>query len=258
MDKEEAEYSHFAILNANLTFIRTFNLFPDPSHSSSLLSSLHISSVPPTDFSALIWTQHHISTAGDGVFGIDRGDYVPLPNGQSEIAAPAEYQKAREYITSLVRENTKTQPTPFFTLSGGEYPISLHSGKFPQGAWIPAHTIVHFDPDYTNEVYSRIRRDSGLRSVMRRAVNGPVTERIEPTQYIITRPMDDLDGSKEGKDGRGQYNRDTRPYLIEYLYNHYQVSFSVLDPNSFLSPFCFAPMYSLLDPILTCLFFSLF
>lgn len=60
---------------------------------------------------------------------------------------------------------------------------------------------------------------------MRRAINGPVTERIEPTEYIVTRPLDDLDGSKEGKDGRGSYNRDTRPYLIEYLYNHYQVRF---------------------------------
>ena len=51
---------------------------------------------------------------------------------------------------------------------------------------------------------------------MRRAINGPITERIEPPEDIITRPLDDLEGTKE------TYTRDNRPYLTEYLYAHYQ------------------------------------
>jgi len=51
---------------------------------------------------------------------------------------------------------------------------------------------------------------------MRRAINGPVTERLEPADDILTFPLDDPDGTK------GVYNRDNRPILIEYLYVHYQ------------------------------------
>jgi len=51
---------------------------------------------------------------------------------------------------------------------------------------------------------------------MRRAINGPVTERVEPPDDIITYPLDDLEGSK------GEYTRDNRPFLLEYLYVHYQ------------------------------------
>jgi len=51
---------------------------------------------------------------------------------------------------------------------------------------------------------------------MRRAINGPVTERLEPPDDIITRPLDDLEGTK------GTYTRDYRPYLAEALYVHYQ------------------------------------
>jgi hypothetical protein len=58
--------------------------------------------------------------------------------------------------------------------------------------------------------------DSATSYAMRRAINGPITERIEPPEDIITRPLDDLEGTKE------TYTRDNRPYLTEYLYAHYQ------------------------------------
>lgn len=51
---------------------------------------------------------------------------------------------------------------------------------------------------------------------MRRAINGPVTERLEPPQEILTFPLDDHEGTS------GTYNRDNRPLLIEFLYVHYQ------------------------------------
>ena len=51
---------------------------------------------------------------------------------------------------------------------------------------------------------------------MRRAINGPVTERVEPPDNIITRPLDDLEGTK------GTYTHDNRPFLTEYLYVDYQ------------------------------------
>lgn len=55
------------------------------------------------------------------------------------------------------------------------------------------------------------------RYVMRRAINGPVTERIEPPDEIVVPPLDDLEGAN------GPYSRDDHPYIIEYLYIHYQV-----------------------------------
>jgi hypothetical protein len=41
-------------------------------------------------------------------------------------------------------------------------------------------------------------------------------ERVEPPDEIITLPLDDLAGTN------GMYNRDNRPFLLEYLYVHYQ------------------------------------
>jgi hypothetical protein len=66
---------------------------------------------------------------------------------------------------------------------------------------------------------------------MRRATNGPVTERLEPADDILTFPLDDPNGTK------GAYNRDNRPILIEYLYVHYQgEKYSCEFPTSELQP----------------------
>ncbi|KAF8320046.1 hypothetical protein DL93DRAFT_2153074 [Clavulina sp. PMI_390] len=214
---EEADYSHFAVLNKNLTFVH---------------------------FSALSWTNHHISTSDAGVFSVDHGAEIPLADGTSEKSDPALYQQAREYLVEVIRENARkmkpptlceahmvsqsmfggakdgvTLPcpsTPTFSKNGMEYPINLIEGDHGAEVWFAPELVVDYIPDYTQEAYHLVRRDSGRRLVMRRAINGPVVERVEPTDYIILNPLDDLEGKKD------TYTRDNRPYLIEYLYNHYQ------------------------------------
>jgi len=133
-----------------------------------------------------------------------------------------------------------------------EYTVKVYGGKYVGSPWFAPELVVHYEPDYNEEVYKNIRRDIGRRYVrfidpilvsgdltafreripfcsftadplndpqsyvMRRAINGPVTERVEPPDNIITRPLDDLEGTK------GTYTHDNRPFLTEYLYVDYQ------------------------------------
>jgi len=182
---EEADYSHFAILNGNLTFMH---------------------------FPAMVWTSDHLSTVGDGVYSIDHTATLPLPSSHT---LPTD-ATVRAYLSSLVTSRKAWAPPPTFSPQGMEYPVNVYEGKHLTGAWFPKELIVHYEPDYNHEVYKTIRRDMGARYVMRRAINGPVTERLEPPDDIIARPLDDLEGAN------GTYTRDNRPYLTEYLYVHYQ------------------------------------
>jgi len=181
----EGDWSHFAILNSNLTFIH---------------------------FHALASTDEHISTAGDGVYAINRAHALPAPSSHSLPNDTA----ARTYISSLVASRRTWIPPPTFSREGMEYGVNLYEGKYKGWIWFPVELSVHYEPDYKADVFTTIRRDSGVRFVMRRAINGPITERVEPPDGITIHPLDDLEGTKE------TYNRDNRPYLTEYLYVHYK------------------------------------
>lgn len=102
-----------------------------------------------------------------------------------------------------------------FTSKGMEYTVELFDGKMENKVWIPKEVIVHYEPNYEHEAYKRVSRHTGRKAVMRRAISGPVTERLEPRQHIVILPIDDLDGK--------EYNIGNRPHLIEYLYSHHQV-----------------------------------
>jgi len=166
------------------------------------------------DFRAVVWTSDHLSTVGDGVYSIDRAHLDPIqyPSSQSDPA----HTTARAYLSSLVTSRRTWVPPPTFSLEGMEYVVKVYGGKYVGSPWFAPELVVHYEPDYNEEVYKNIGRDIGRRYVMRRAINGPVTERVEPPDNIITRPLDDLEGTK------GTYTHDNRPFLTEYLYVDYQ------------------------------------
>lgn len=219
----------------------------------ALTGNIECSYSASTDFHALVWTSDHLSTAGDGVYAIDHAPALPLP---SPSPLPTD-TAVRAYLNSLIASRRAWVPPPTFSLGGMEYSVNLYDGNRTDGAWFAKELIVHYEPDYEREVFRKIRRDVGvrcvgnnlgvlqrlilkfvccfplpllmdflipsssgfhqlLRYVMRRAVNGPVTERVEPPDEIVTLPLDDLEGTG------GTYHRDNRPYLLEYLYVHYQ------------------------------------
>jgi hypothetical protein len=46
-----------------------------------------------------------------------------------------------------------------------EYEVNLYEGKHPTGAWFAKELIVHYEPDYQQDVFKKIRRDRGRRYV---------------------------------------------------------------------------------------------
>ena len=56
------------------------------------------------------------------------------------------------------------------------------------------------------------------RYAMRRAANGPVTERLEPEEPVFLRPVPPGDDETVVPQARND-----QPLLFEFLYNHFQV-----------------------------------
>ncbi|KAF8320047.1 hypothetical protein DL93DRAFT_2094499 [Clavulina sp. PMI_390] len=212
---EEVDYSTFVMLNNNLTFYA---------------------------WSALSWSGTHVSTT-NGIFSLDRGHMVPLASGIVEASDTARIQEGRARVVGFVHDIQKTKPPqgcethvtpsstyggsslsglklpcayrPAFSNRGTEYPVTFHAGTFAGWAWFRPEFTVHYEPNYTHEAYTRVRRHDAHRAVIRRAINGPVVERIEPQRYRLIPPYNVLEHERE-------LSKEYDPYLIEFLYNHYQ------------------------------------
>ncbi|KAF9031517.1 hypothetical protein BDZ89DRAFT_1111794 [Hymenopellis radicata] len=189
---EEVEWSHYTILNPHLTFL----IFP-----------------------ARIMQDGHIST-GDGVFGFDNvgkkqtRPYHLLEDGSGKQSMLTLGQR-REFIHSVKdqRERTKRltsgQRPPTFSKLGQEYEVTLQHGTYSQWLWFPQEYSVHYSPDY-----NRVPRFDVNRYLMRRAPNGPVTERVEPNPPIPIQVTSDATEAKHEWDNIR---------IGEALYNHFQV-----------------------------------
>ncbi|KAI0261005.1 hypothetical protein BC834DRAFT_492851 [Gloeopeniophorella convolvens] len=183
-DAEEAEYSHFALLQTNLTFLQ---------------------------FDAMVPTRFHL-TAGGGA----GGTYSLFNDGQWEFAAlgaqtdPA----ARLLFSDLMDEHARGwAPRATFSDAGHEREVHLRGGESAHFVW--------FDRKYAVDYLSAFTDPNvfiGARYVMRRAPGGRVVERFEPEPdaKIIVPPL-------EGPSiDYGHWDHWNRPYLHEMLYNHFQ------------------------------------
>ncbi|KAF9515859.1 hypothetical protein BS47DRAFT_1341465 [Hydnum rufescens UP504] len=175
-DSEEVEYSNFAFLNTNLTFLR---------------------------FHALVPSRFHLASPGRGVYGLENGPKWDL----SLPTSPTSGDGRAAINTILDQRGHEWKQTPTFSKKGREYVVELREGLFPEFVWFPKHFAVDFVPDYT-----QIPR-AGKRYAMRRAKNGPVTDRMEPDDVIVLPP----------KDGSMDFDRYNRPFFVEFLYVHFQV-----------------------------------
>ncbi|KAF8333036.1 uncharacterized protein EI90DRAFT_3153808 [Cantharellus anzutake] len=183
---EEVEYSTYTLTNPRLTFLR---------------------------FPALSFTSHHLSSASLGVYGVTDGDRL-------DLITPAASAANRELIRNILEERKEAtvprhNPFQLFSPEGYEYVVKLHNATFSGWLWFPLRYSVHYEPDF------KLADAMGFRRyVMRRAANGPVTERLEPAEPIFMRPpsgnlKNDPNANKEARSGQ--------PILFEFLYNHFQV-----------------------------------
>src|ERR1700733_12342410 len=115
------------------------------------------SSLRIVDFRAVVWTIDHLSTVGDGVYSIDHAHLDPLqyPSSNSDPAHTA----ARAYLSSLVTSRRTWVPPPTFSPQGMEYAVNVYGGKYRGDPWFAPELVVHYEPDYNEQVYKNIRRD---------------------------------------------------------------------------------------------------
>lgn len=104
-----------------------------------------------------------------------------------------------------------------FSAQGVEREVDMRSGKeAAEGLelWFPPEFYVAYEstlgPSFDNN------GGDMRRYLMRRAPNGPVTERFEPEHPLLVR----VPPGKE--DTNAQYSTGNRPWLREGLYNHFQ------------------------------------
>jgi len=113
------------------------------------------------DFHAMVWTIDHISTVGDGVYAIDHPSALHLPSSRVLPTDTA----VRAYLSSLVTSRRAWVPPPTFSRQGMEYTVNIYAGKHSGPAWFAKELIVHYEPDYNQDVYKKIRFDMGVRCV---------------------------------------------------------------------------------------------
>ncbi|KDQ20882.1 hypothetical protein BOTBODRAFT_169589 [Botryobasidium botryosum FD-172 SS1] len=154
-DAEECEYSHFAFLDSNLTFLR---------------------------FNAMVYTRFHLSSPEAGTYNLEneyRWDLSPAP-----LPFPTTTE-SRKIIYSLVREHENTwTKKPIFSEAGTEYQVTLREGEWPSFFWCSKERrAIDFVTNYT--LY---QREFGKRYVMRRTSRGPIFDRQEPDEPILFLP----------------------------------------------------------------------
>ncbi|KAF8908703.1 hypothetical protein CPB85DRAFT_1435988 [Mucidula mucida] len=156
----------------------------------------------------------HIST-GDGVFGFDNvGKKQTRPYYLAEDTSRKQSVLAlrprRDFIQDVKERSkqlTSGQRPPTFSKQGQEYEVTLQHGTYSQWLWCPQEFPVHYSPNY-----NRVPRFDVNRYLMRRAPNGPVTERVEPNPPI---PIHVTSNATEGKHDNIR--------IGEALYNRFQV-----------------------------------
>ena len=167
-----------------------------------------------------------MSTMDHGVYAIDNDAWWDLPPPSSPTAVDV-----RLTINSILsRRGREWNQRPTFSKQGREYVVELRDGLFPHWVWFPKQFAVDYVADYTlvppgvgNRLVSLshsfftyclvvIILVCWHRYTMRRAKNGPVTERTEPNDPIVVPP----------KDLTTDFDTTNRPFLVELLYVHFQ------------------------------------
>jgi hypothetical protein len=113
------------------------------------------------DFHALVWTADHISTAGDGVYAIEHAPALHLP---SSHPLPTD-TSVRAYLSSAVASRRTWVPPPSFSNRGMEYSVEVYNGTHGGALWFSKEFAVHYESDYNDETFKRLRRDNGRRYV---------------------------------------------------------------------------------------------
>ncbi|VDB89131.1 unnamed protein product [Peniophora sp. CBMAI 1063] len=184
---EEGEYSHALFMRTGLRFLR---------------------------FDAMVDAGHHVSTL-DGVFAVEDDHALPTPLISSDLAPKeATLVSARPAINAALAahampgETQDNEQQHTFTAEGLEAPITLRQdASSVPFVWFDPQYAVAYDSPLAQEVPGNGRH--GRRYVMRRDIDGPVTERFEPAQRIHF----DIPGQGEGSE---------RAWLREGLYTHLQ------------------------------------
>jgi len=159
-------------------------------------------------------TRYHLSSPHFGTYQVENDQMWDLaPSAET----PSGLISQNSLNTILKQRTREWKPTPTFSSTGYEYMVELREGVFPDWLWFPRHFAVDFTPDY-----SKIPRGEGKRYVMRRAPNGPVTERVEPDDPIIVYPSEYLEAEHTTDLNSSPYDRHNRPVLTEFLYVHFQ------------------------------------
>lgn len=124
---EECNYSNFAFMHSNLTFLR---------------------------FDAMVPTRYHLASPGAGVYAVmshERGD-------MDKAHSTAE---SRSSLNSLLQHHERDWvPHPTLSSAGVEYPVELLEGQWPYFVWFPQQYSVHYSTNYNN-----MGRDTGQRYV---------------------------------------------------------------------------------------------
>ncbi|KZV70286.1 hypothetical protein PENSPDRAFT_685664 [Peniophora sp. CONT] len=186
---EEGEYSHALFMRTGLRFLR---------------------------FDAMVDAGHHINTL-DGVFAVEDDHALPTAPTSTDLAPKeATLLSARPAINAALASHTSPdgpeddEQQRTFTTEGLEAPVTLRQdASAAPFVWFAPQYAVAYDSPLAQEIPGNGRH--GRRYVMRRDVDGPVTERFEPAQRIHF----DIPGQEVGA-GR------ERAWLREGLYTHLQ------------------------------------
>jgi hypothetical protein len=134
------EYSNFAFLNTNLTFLR---------------------------FHALVPSRFHLASPGRGVYSLEN----ELKWDLSSPMSPAGGDGRAAINTMLDQRGQEWKQTSTFSKEGREYVVELREGLFPEFLWFPKHFAVDFIPDYTQTPRAGKRYISGSKYLLRIVTN---------------------------------------------------------------------------------------
>ncbi|KAF7430761.1 hypothetical protein PC9H_006472 [Pleurotus ostreatus] len=153
---EECEYSHWALTQSSLTFLR---------------------------FPGMVESGFHFSTTNRGVFSIENPGFWDLSLREM---APENREMRVSLGTSLQGRKSLPPPLPTFTRDGKENEVVLHVGEYTHVLWFPQQYAVNLLVDETKTLKRPYKR-----YLMRREPHGPVYDRSEPVgEKLFAIPQD--------------------------------------------------------------------
>ncbi|KAF4593083.1 hypothetical protein EYR38_008793 [Pleurotus pulmonarius] len=153
---EECEYSHWALTQSSLTFLR---------------------------FPGMVESGFHFSTTNRGVFSIENPGFWDL-----SLREMAPQNRATRVALGASLQGRKSLPPPFptFTKGGKENEVILHVGEYTHVLWFPQQYAVNLLVDETKTLKRPYKR-----YLMRREPHGPVYDRSEPVgEKLFAIPQD--------------------------------------------------------------------